>query len=130
MGIELILGHLVGDYIFQFHQQAAHKKDAGWRGWTYCMEHCILYTIIVCLFIGRWDWIAVAGIGLSHYIVDRYKWLGWLHAHVYKRPPMVHKAGEPVDDQLAYNTSLSVFVYIMMDNTIHLVLMYLILRYL
>lgn len=128
--LELLLGHLVGDYLFQTQAMAVNKKNPGWKGFTYCMEHCLLYTLAVCLFVGRWDWIIIVGIFLSHYIVDRYKWLLWLHHHFYKRPPMLLNPGTEIDYEFAYNTSISVFVYIMMDNTIHLVTMYLLLRYL
>lgn len=114
--MNLLLGHLVGDYVLQWHKMGINKKTSGYIGFMYCFVHCVLYTCSVCLFIQRWDLIAVIGIFLSHWIVDRYKWLQVLHSRFYGRPTVC--SGD----------SLGVFCYIALDNTIHLVLMFLILK--
>jgi hypothetical protein len=114
MGIELLLGHLVGDYLLQTNKMATTKKDKGIYGFLACFIHCLLYTLAICVFVGYWSWLGIALVFLSHWIVDRYKWLHYIHTKFYGRPG----CGE--------DSPIGTFVYIAMDNTIHLVLIYLI----
>jgi hypothetical protein len=114
--MELLLGHLVGDYLTQWDRMANMKKHNSAIGFFYCLLHCLLYTISVHLFMGKWD--LFPAIFASHFFVDRYYWLSKLHINIYKRP------------SVCSGSALGTFVYIGLDNTVHLVLMYLIFKYL
>ena len=117
--MELLLGHLIGDYLLQTDGMASQKKERGWRGNKACFIHCLLYTLAIHIFVGHW--IAFPLIFLSHWIIDRYKWLYNLHTRVYKRPKIDGHASP-------HDVALSLIVYIAADNTLHLLLMYIILR--
>ena len=127
MGIELLLGHLVGDYLLQTNGMAVAKKNKGIEGFMACLIHCLLYTLAICVFIGLWSWLGIVAVFASHWVVDRYTWLSWLHKRFYGR--MLADScldGTVISPELIQNISIGAFVYIVMDNTIHLVLVYLI----
>lgn len=67
MMIQLIL-HGVGDYWLPTDEQAKCKKRPGKYGWWMCYKHCITYSIPF-LFVG--SWVAVCGIFLTHFLIDR-----------------------------------------------------------
>ncbi len=71
--IQLIL-HLVGDYLLQNDWMAQNKKVLTWKGELACQAHCITYSLPF-LFIGS-PW-AVLAIYLTHYAIDRSKFVMW-----------------------------------------------------
>ncbi len=112
--IELLLGHLVGDYVLQWNYMAHQKKLKTLEGLFYCILHCILYSISICFFIKNFSIFIL--IFASHYFVDRYSWLSTLHIKILKRP------------SVCSNDPLGIFCYVALDNTIHLVLMYYVIK--
>jgi len=62
----LLLGHLVGDYIFQTDWMATRKKQQSLP----CLLHCLLYALAVWLFTGWPAW-ALGVVVASHFVVDR-----------------------------------------------------------
>ena len=119
---ELLLGHLVGDYLLQNDWMALNKK----KKWLPLIIHCLIYSIVVCLFmipyissVGIW-FLSLFYVFLSHVIfdgtevVDNYaKLIG----------------GRTWAKTLAKNdeiyTIFTCFVKVVMDNTFHLLLMWL-----
>jgi hypothetical protein len=113
--------HGVGDYLIQNDWMALTKKKKTWKGELACQIHCITYALPFAL-IGSWT--AVALIYLSHYIVDRFHIIEWFLAvrngvfhtknfgYAMERPPLI-----------------SVWLYIITDNLIHLICNFLILKY-
>ena len=116
---ELLLGHILGDYFFQTHKMATNKTLPGKIGFDACFEHCIIYSLctISCLLfiipnnVILWSFI---GIFVSHWFIDRYglayKYMQW------KGGPDFTNPFAPV-------------IYIAIDNTSHIVLMYVYLHY-
>lgn len=119
---QLLLGHIVGDYFLQWHWMALQKSKPGMDGVKACMIHSIIYTIciMVCLvfvyppltlswgsawFLG----VTACGIWLSHYPIDRYSLVKII---------MYFKGGPDV------NNPFAPVIYIFLDNTMHIVLMY------
>jgi hypothetical protein len=113
MGIELLLGHLVGDYLFQWQEIANKKKDKSLVGLGLCIMHCTLYTLAIFLFI-KLNLLTAFLIVISHFLVDRFNWLHKIHLNIMKRPE--------------FGTTIGMITYVVTDNTIHLVSMYLILK--
>ncbi len=117
MFTNMVLGHLVGDYLFQSKDMALVKSKSGLGGFLACTFHCCLYTLIICVFIWRFDWL-VPLVFLSHWPIDRWslggKWLRMIRGRDFL------KAVDGVD------VGFSCFVYAMVDNTLHLLLLRLI----
>jgi hypothetical protein len=120
--IELLLGHLAGDYIFQTERMALGKSKPGTEGWTWCVIHCLVYSACIALFMKLNQWTCVFtssqrqsnfliafGIAfITHFPIDRWslgiKWMKLLG----------HKVKGP----------FAPCIYIGIDNGFHLILMW------
>lgn len=131
--INLLFGHLVGDYLFQNKWMAIYKGENSFR----CLIHCLVYTLIVCIFTGfNPYWIAV--VFASHYPIDRYsladKWLRLINGRTLKDfvyngkknvPKDIVFAGTDVwENYISLQGSFTAVVYTVTDNTMHLLIMY------
>ena len=78
--MELILCHLLGDYVLQSDWMAMNKA----RKTIPCLVHCILYTIPFLLITQ--DWKALLFIFGTHFLIDRFpiivKRLIWFKNHI------------------------------------------------
>ena len=107
-GLGLLLGHLIGDYIVQNDWMASRKTSQT----IPCLVHCLLYSLAVwsCCF---W-WIHPLGILVvfaTHFPVDRFRLARWW---------MVNVSG-----QKDFATGpLSPWSIIVVDNTIHLAVLF------
>ena len=64
---EMIIGHLVGDYILQNDWMAINKK----RSTPICVLHCALWAASVLFFTGwGWEWFGV--LLVAHFVQDRW----------------------------------------------------------
>ncbi|HEU4965207.1 MAG TPA: DUF3307 domain-containing protein [Bacilli bacterium] len=108
--MEWLVGHLVGDYLLQTDWMANHKKEKSWRGELACHVHCLLWTLAVLVFTGWWDGPHIALVYLSHYLLDRTPLVRWYVTAVNQSPPPL-------------------WVHILVDNTLHLVFLFLIDKY-
>lgn len=112
-----ILAHLSGDYLFQTHHQAVQKTVA----WGPALMHAATYT--ACFLPITRSWKALAVIGGTHAVIDRYRlakhvaWAKNQFAPAPFRPP--HTATGYSDDVPPW---LSTWLMIISDNTIHLLL--------
>ncbi|MEK7503875.1 MAG: DUF3307 domain-containing protein [Patescibacteria group bacterium] len=124
MFAQIVFGHLFGDYMFQSKAMALKKSEKGWRGNWWCVWHCLIYTAWICLFLWTADPLVVCLIFLSHWFIDRYslgsKWLKMIRGRDFI------KAFESKDKYRDIDLSFSCLVYAVVDNTMHLVLIWLI----
>ena len=146
--IVLILGHLVGDYLFQGEEMAVKKSEPGNFGILWCLWHCFIYSTCVSLFVmlgGFWSTNIIGGFAivfgiafLSHYWIDRYS-LGWVWMKFIGQSRFKDVDGN-VSDKVTYDgwgdfsKSDDVIIdkrqyfiapiYIAVDNTLHLILMW------
>jgi hypothetical protein len=72
MMFELLLGHLVGDYLLQNEWMAINKSKNTWIGWIAATSHCLLYTWAVCLIMWNFDWYWWVAVFLSHFPIDKF----------------------------------------------------------
>lgn len=123
----IMLGHLVGDYIFQNDWMALNKSKKNSLGRLACFVHCTIYSACVCIYTVL-DPVWFCLVFLSHYPIDRMaladdwnevkgntrlsKWmtsstkgLGWA------RTEQVSSAFQAI-------------IYVVQDNTMHLMLMW------
>lgn len=142
-----ILAHLWGDYILQSDWMALNKSKRSWP----CLVHVILYTL--CFALVTTSWKALAVIGVTHFLIDRF---GLARYVVYAKnhlAPCFHCVS---DDPLDYDAPhwgfyrgysdwskcavtgyddkrpiwLTLWLLIAADNTLHLTINYIALRYL
>lgn len=114
--MELLLAHLVGDYILQPNQIAQAKLTKWWAA----IVHGLLYTLPF-LFISQ-DWRVLTVICVTHIVIDRLrlaKYIGRLKNWNFK--------GDGYPE--ATPDYLRVWLMIITDNTMHLVINYLAVRF-
>lgn len=143
--LQLIL-HGIGDYILQTDKQALNKKNKGWFGFRMCLIHCITYSLPF-LFIGSWQ--AVSVIFITHFIIDRTNivayalaWKNGVKTTVLTGITLNDKAGlTDTKTKRVYDISnfgfglnrpfaISIWLYIITDNLLHIICNYVALKYL
>lgn len=120
----LLLGHLVGDYMLASSVMQTTKGQAKtWQGWAWCALHCAIYTATICLFLWRWDFVFVLLIFNSHFWIDKFslaeKWGELTGGRTFAKA-----AAEPDDAKRPFSIAFTCLVYAMVDNTMHLLLMW------
>lgn len=130
--MEQLLLHLFGDYVTQTDWMAREKV----KRWFPAACHALVYTLPFLLL--RCSWLALAVIGGTHYLIDRYRlavyviyFKNWLTD---RRVRWVHsfRTGYTTDapdaPRSAYPPNLppfmAVWLLIIADNTIHLIVNY------
>lgn len=133
---KLVMGHLIGDYILQ-NNWMAQRKGAHYFP---CIVHCLIYTTVVTATTTLNPWWALV-VFLSHFPIDKYsladKWLEAYGGRSLQRylarghldvPNMMitDNMSEPIpmrDNYIRLRAGFTTFVYIMVDNTMHMMLM-------
>lgn len=134
--MQLIL-HGIGDYFLQTDKQALGKKLKGWYGFKCCLFHCITYSLPF-MFIGTWQ--AVLAIFFSHFIIDRTNLVAYLLAMKNNVKRTVVKGMTKYRFPYMYNIdnfgfgldrpfAISIWLYIICDNILHIICNYLALMY-
>lgn len=120
----IVLGHLVGDYLFQGREMALKKSENSWRGIAWCTVHSLIYTACICLFLWTANPFIFFLIFLSHWPIDRWslssKWLKLIRGRDFM------KAFNSNDEYRDIDLVFSCIVYAVVDNTIHVFLMFLV----
>lgn len=120
--MEQLILHLIGDYILQTDYQALNKKKKSLKGIIACMIHCLTYSLPF-LFITTLN--NVWFIFLTHFFIDNTQIIAWFIAFK-NAEKSIENFG--FSDQKPF--ALSVWLYIIIDNTFHLICNYLIIKYL
>lgn len=102
-----IVGHLVGDYLLQNDWMALHKKQSSFR----CAVHCALWSTAVAALTGWWAWWPL--LFVLHFAQDRTNVVAWWMDSIGQRQ---------------FRTALAPWSLIVVDNTWHVVTLYVIAR--
>ena len=125
--ISMVLGHFVADYLFQTKQMALGKGRQTSKGWSYCLAHCVIYMLTVELFSCRFDPMFLALVFASHFFIDRWSlaetWLKMIGGRT------LEGAYESKEKYREFDIAFSAIVYTVADNTLHLLLLWLIVRF-
>lgn len=121
----LVLGHFVGDYLFQNvlmmlnKSKTFDKSKKGLDGIIWCTIHSLVYTAIVCLFLWTINpWIVIA-VFVSHWPIDRWSLAGkWMRLIGSRNLGEVYFSKE-------IDAAFWVVVYVVTDNTMHILLVWL-----
>lgn len=124
MFIKIIFGHLIGDYILQSRRMATMKGVQTFKGLLWCILHCIIYTISVCVCLGDLTPLTLFIVFNSHFWIDRYSlaksWMSWINGKDYFK--IFSKKPESIEELL--EIIFGSCVYIVTDNTFHILIMW------
>ncbi len=124
---KIIIGHLVGDYMFQTKKMALEKSAKNWHGLITCTVHCLIYTAAVCLFTASTAPLKISLIFLSHFPIDRWslanKWLDLIKGRNFIT------AYKSTNEHREIDLIFSAIVYVVVDNTMHILLLAVIFYY-
>ncbi len=125
--MDLLIGHLIGDYLLQNDWMSLNKTKRTWLGFISCFIHSLIYTISIC--VVTWDfniwWTLI--IFNSHFYIDRY---GLANKYITKFkgigiPEFLKQSTYTnINGSDCIQASFIACVYIIVDNSLHLVLMY------
>jgi hypothetical protein len=116
--MEQLLLHLFGDFILQNDNVGVRKKEKSLTGLLYCLYHCLTYSLPFLLIT---NWKACLLIGIGHFIIDRWNIVG----HFIKTKNFVDTL-ENFGYKKERPFSITIWLYIIQDNSIHLIWNYLI----
>ena len=120
--LRAFLGHLIGDYLLQTDKMAFNKKNPGWKGSSACFFHCLTYTIPVCLFLWTSNWLVWVTIFISHYAIDRTKFVSWWMEKIKGFSFQKANTGGP------FLISMFAFLSVVVDNSFHFLFTWLIIK--
>lgn len=144
--------HLVGDFWLQSDWMALNKPKPGWEGFFACLVHVLIYTSVFFIVFNP-SWWALLLIGGSHFILDRWpiiiKRMIWCKNHFHFDPKVTYPEFGWCNttgyyDDSPYNTYnkvsvlndptekygkprhffITIWLYIISDNTLHLIFNY------
>lgn len=128
MFAQIVLGHLLGDYVLQSKAMALKKSEKSLNGILWCTFHCLVYTASVCLFLWTLNPFVIALVFISHWPLDRWslasKWLKLI------RGRDIIEAFNSSEKYRDIDVAFSCFVYAVVDNTMHIILLWLIVKWL
>lgn len=123
----LIFGHLFGDYLFQTRGMAWTKTAPGLKGFFACFRHCLLYATMVTICLLNLPYsreVSLKSILLlwlisfiTHFPIDRWSLAKYWMKFLGRTPPALRM-------ELTTENLFNVIVYVVIDNTMHLYLMY------
>jgi hypothetical protein len=130
-----MLGHFVGDYLFQNEWMATQKWKPGKIGHVACTVHVLFYTLAIALFTG-WHPLFLLVVAVPHWIIDRWSLakylLRWKNGYDIK-DTWEMKPGDPIRNAVfehnVWKVAFAAPVYIFNDNTIHWVCLWFTCRY-
>ena len=132
MMFRMLLGHLLGDYLWQNEFMAMNRSKNTWAGWFAAILHCSLYTLAVCSFMWNFQLIWIVAVFCSHFFIDKFA-LAEKYMHYIKGKSMkdyVKKDTKEwgtipnIDRYDILEGGFSAVVYTATDNTMHLILMW------
>lgn len=130
MLVYILFCHIIGDYFLQNSWMAYNKHRFTPKGFCAATVHCLVYTMafFVILFydhkfsdltIGHLYFICI--IFFSHFVIDKFPLVYWFVTKILRR-----KLVNATLQEIIVNT----FVYIVIDNMLHVMLIYFILDFL
>lgn len=125
--MEILLGHLIGDYLLQNNWMALGKSKHNGLGWFTCLVHCLLYTMAVCVTTWNFDILWVLLVFASHFFIDKFglpeKYLKMINGRSLERF-MENPENSIYTPHVGLRAGFNVFVFVVVDNTMHLLLMW------
>lgn len=124
---EILIAHAIGDYVLQSHWMATEKTKRWWPA----IVHGVVYTLPF-LFITQ-SLAALAVIAGTHVIIDHYRLarhLSWLKNLLAPRPRPTWDDSRATGYPSSTPPWLAVWLMIIVDNTLHILINVLAVKYL
>jgi hypothetical protein len=134
----LIIGHCIGDFLLQPATLAKNKKKNTLYGWSVCAVHCMIYVLTVVMAIAWTSYkstmLQIFLIFLTHFVIDKTRLLD-VYFKIMKIRSWDTNITNPQSHSLitvkqAVDVSFGAVVYVVADNTLHLLSLYCILKFL
>jgi hypothetical protein len=127
MMFELLLGHLVGDYLLQNKWMALTKSKNTLEGWLAALVHCLIYTFAVCLFMWNFSLIWIVVVFNSHFWIDKFA-LGEKYKMLIGSSTLKEFVHRPKWSEITrydiVEGGFASLTYTITDNTMHILLMW------
>jgi hypothetical protein len=125
--VEILLGHLIGDYLLQNNWMALGKSKHNGLGWFTCTVHCLLYTVAVVAMTQTVSVSWCSAVFASHFFIDKFSlaeaYLKAINGRSLERF-MAARENQTYSPHIALRAGFDVLVYTVVDNTMHLLLLY------
>ena len=113
-----LIGHLLGDYVFQHNVCAVNKFKCSLKGWYYCFIHSLNYSLVfsfaMMIYNHRINFLSFPlMIFITHFPIDK------ISAAKY----VMKLLGRKMDSDNVDEKIVGWIVYVVIDNTMHFVLM-------
>ena len=125
--VNLLFGHIIGDYFLQNRLMSTTKNKDDFKGYVACTIHCLIYTLSICIFTGAWNPLFILLVFGSHFVIDKFSladvWLKLIRGRSIK----YYLEDDNIDiteKHLIMRGSFTGIVYVVVDNTMHLLIMY------
>lgn len=123
----VLLGHLVGDYLPQGKTMALKKSEKSFVGFFWCTLHVAIYSLSVCLFLWTASPLIFLLVFSTHWPIDRWSlasyWLKLIKGRDFQ------SAYLSKDKYREFDISFTAIVYTVVDNTFHLITLWLIVKF-
>lgn len=130
--VRLLLGHLMGDYVFQTSRMALGKS----KSCKTCSVHCLVYTLSVAIWLlpeilGSWSStvIFLLIVFASHFVIDKSPFvqilLGKIGARTFKSTLEYCTSKDNAEIEKIFYVAFTSVVHAVADNTIHFIILYL-----
>lgn len=121
--------HFIGDYILQSDWMATNKT----KSYVICLLHSLFYSIPFYLCMNEKKWLALFIIMITHFIIDKTSFAKYICYLKNLLAPKKHMV-KWKDSFLGYATDRPIFItfwlYVIVDNLLHVLINYLSLSYL
>lgn len=130
--VELLIAHLIGDWVLQPRSLAVNKGKYTVSGWVDCFQHVAIYTCWVAILVGLdQPFIVFVSVFVPHFIIDKFSlatyWMRfldkeWWYACYYQK--------EGLSFEHEVQRGFAGLRYAVIDNTMHIICLYLTYKYL
>jgi len=119
---DIIVAHIIGDYFLQNNYLALTKNIKNAEGFMACVAHCTIYALTYAIIVAP-DFEFIFTVFMGHYIMDRYS-LGekYLRAVGGRSVNEFLEIEQPMDRFTALQAAFTAIVYVIVDNTMHLLI--------
>ena len=123
--IQMIIAHLLGDWIFQPRKMAVEKGKQTFKGWCYCLLHVAIYTSCFIILVPHHSALFYLSIYIPHFIIDKFSLMGyWIKFRDGEDWWMAY-VKEPNDFFNRVEMGFAGLRYALEDNTMHIICLYL-----